>query len=173
MKAFNKTLLVAALTLVASGSVTAASDGTLGDTSTGSSVVTIIKDDAVQLSNVGDLDLGKFSSVAVDLTASDDVCVFNSTANYKVTVSSANSAFELSNGTESIPYQLTWQDDVAGTASSLSHATAMVGQFGDRSSPNCGGGTNATFEVTVASADFNSAAPGTYVDTLTLMIEPE
>ena len=173
MKALNKTLLVAALSVFSTGSVIAASDGTLGSTSTGSADVLIIKDDAVNLTNVGDLDLGQFSSVAADISASDDVCVFNSTASYRVTVTSANSAFELRNGADSIPYELTWQDSVAAAASPLVHAAAFGGQSGDRSSPTCGGSTNATFEVTVASADFNSAAPGTYSDTLTLMIEPE
>ncbi len=173
MKALNKTLLVAAISLTGSSfTAFAATDGLLAATSSGTSDVTIIKENVVQITNVADLDLGTHSSLAADMSANDDVCVFNSTAAYKVTVNSGYGVYELRDGTEAIPYTVNWK---AGTnaAVAMTHGTANTGNLGDRTSPNCGGGTNANFEVTVASADFNAALPGTYEDTITLMIEPE
>lgn len=173
MKALNKTLLVAALTLSGTSlSALAATQGTLGADSTGTSEVMIIKDNVVLLSGVADLDLGQYNSTATDLSASDDVCVFNSTATYSVTVAGNGSAFELSNGTETIPYSVLWTTSAA-PAAALTHQTALGGNLGDRTSLNCNGGTNANFEVQVSAVDFNAAVPGTYTDTLTLMIEPE
>ncbi|MFK7854964.1 MAG: hypothetical protein AB8B79_12655 [Granulosicoccus sp.] len=173
MKALNKTLLVAALTLSGTSlTAIAATQGNLGASSTGSSDVMIIKDNVVQLSGVGDLDLGQHNSTDIDLTANDDVCVFNSTATYSVTVESAGSAFELRNGAEAIPYSVLWTTSAA-PATAMTHQAALGGNVGDRTSPNCNGGTNANFAVQVSSVDFNAAVPGTYTDTLTLMIEPE
>lgn len=173
MKALNKTLLVAAITLTGSSFTSfAATDGALGETSEGTSVVTIIKENVVQISNVDDLNLGSFSSLTADMSAFDEVCVFNSTSSYSVTVDSANTAFELRNGSEAIPYAVSWTSQ-ANPAVTVAQGVGLAGNLGSRNSPNCNGGTNASFEVQVSAADFNSAIPGTYTDTLTLMIEPE
>lgn len=165
MKKF--TLAAVASVVLASGSAIAASDGTLGLTSTGTSVVTIIKENAVQISNVNDLDLGTHSSLAANAVAADDVCVFSSTTGYNLTVTSANGVFELQDGAEAIPYDLSWN------TAPVTEGGVMSGLTGDNSSLNCGGGTNAAFEVTVAAADFNGAEPGSYTDTLTLLVQPE
>lgn len=167
MRKFNISVLASSVLLVAAGSATAATQGTLDVTSTGTSVVTIIKENAVQISNVGDIDLGTQATLAADAVASDDVCVFSSTSAYNLTVTSANGAFELQNGAEAIPYGLSWD------AAPVAQGVAITGLTGDNVSLNCSGGTNATFEVTVASADFNGANPGTYTDTLTLLVQPE
>jgi spore coat protein U-like protein len=160
-------ILIAGSFLIFSGSALAATDGALGATSSGSSVVTVIKQNAVQISNVDDL---TFPSLAVmdgtNNSLDDDVCVFNSTGSYAVTVTSNNPNFELLNGTNAIGYGVTWNGVDATTGQ-------LTGLTGDSTSTNCSGGTNANFEVTVSVADFNSAAPGTYTDTLTLAIVPE
>lgn len=169
MKNLGKVVLVAALGMAATAN--AALDGTLGATSTGESDVILIKDNAVMITDVGDLDLGTHNSTATDLGASDDVCVFNSTATYNVTVTSANAAFNLVSGANTIPYSLTWADS-STVANPVVYNTAMTGLLGDRTSISCGGGTNATFAVNVAANDFNNAPPGSYADTLTLTITP-
>jgi len=53
----NFKLAVLASAMVASGSLMAAQDGNLGGTSEGESLVTIIKQNAVQITDVADLDL--------------------------------------------------------------------------------------------------------------------
>ena len=117
-----------------------------------------------------DIDLGTHPSLAADAVGSDSVCVFNSTGGYDVTVTSVN-GFELDSGTATIPYAVTWA--AGGGAAADATAGTISGLTGDSASTTCGGGTNATFEVTVAAADFNAADPGTYTDTLTLFVEPQ
>lgn len=168
----NFKLAVLASALVASGSLMAATDGTLGTTSTGESLVTIIKQNAVQITNVADLDLGTHATAAADMSANDDVCVFNSTATYSITVTSGNGGFNLSDGTNNIPYSVEWAAN-GGAAVALVDGASLGSLTGDRTSLNCGGGTNANFSATVAAADFNAAGPGTYTDVLTLLVEPE
>jgi spore coat protein U-like protein len=165
-------LTIIASALVVSGSALAASDGTLGTSSAGESIVTIIKDNAVLISDVNDIDLGAHAALAADAVESDDVCIFSSTTNYNVTIDSANGGFRLMDGTEEIPYGLTWSAN-GGTAATVADGTAITGLAGNSTSLDCASGTNATFEVTVASADFNSAVPGSYSDTLTLTVAPE
>ena len=170
MKTFKLAVLASAL--VASGSLMAApTQGTLGATSSGTSDVTIIKENAVQITGVADLDLGTHATLAADVSVNDDVCVFNSTATYSITVSSANGGFNLSDGTNNIPYSVDWSS--GGAAVALTDGALLGSLTGDRTSLNCGGSTNANFSATVAAADFNAAGPGTYTDTLTLLVKPE
>lgn len=159
-------ILLAGSALVMSGSALAATQGSLGATSSGTSLVTVVKEEAVQISNIDDINLGTHDFLAADAVGSDDVCVFNSTGNYAVTVTSASGSFELQSGTDAVAYGVTWNgaDATGGQLTDLA---------GDVNSPTCNGGTNATFEVTVAVADFNAADSGTYTDTLTLAIVPE
>lgn len=170
-----KKLKIAAIAsaLVVSGSAMAASDGTLDTTSTGTSIVTIIKQNAVQITNVNDLNLGTHAVLAADQVAADDVCVFSSTSGYNLTVTSANGAFNLQDSATAtpIPYTMSWT--TAAGSSAVGYGSAIAGLTGDNVSLDCSAGTNANFEITVSSADFNSADPGTYSDTLTLLVQPE
>ena len=170
MKTLGKVILVATVGVAASAH--AATDGNLGATSVGTSDVTLIKDEAVQITNVANLDLGTFNTVAADISASDDVCVFNSTATYNVTVDSVNGAFQLNDGgANDISYAVTWEDST-GVVIPVVYNTTIPGMVGDRTSTTCNGTDNATFAVSVSAVDFNTAAPGTYTDTLTLTIAP-
>ena len=172
-----KNLKLALVASLAAGSLSgvavAAQDGTLGLTSTGESIVTIIKQNAVQITNVADLDLGVYATLAADATANDDVCVFSSTGGYSVTLSGAGAGFALDGGAAgTIPYAVQWAAN-GGAAVPVVAGTPIVAQAGDASSLNCNGGTNANFSVAVSAALFNASAPGTYTDTLTLLVEPE
>lgn len=171
---FSKVLL-AGSALAFGGVAMAATQGTLGTDSTGTADVTVIKENAVQISDVDDIDLGSHPVLAADATGSDDVCVFNSTGSYNVTVTSANNFSLDSTAGQSIAYAVTWAEVVGGLAGPAADATngQLTGLTGDATAVDCSGGTNATFTVTVAQADFNAAAPGTYEDTLTMMVEPQ
>ncbi len=153
-------------------SVWSATDGSLGDSSEGTSVITIIKDDAVQISGVDDLEMGIRGSLTEAQSVSDDLCVFSSTGAYNLTVSSANFFFALtdSNTNTNIIYSLTWTTD---TTRAITINTALTSIIGDASSLDCSGGTNASLGVTILPANFNSADPGSYRDTVTLLIQPE
>jgi len=168
MKYFKIALVTSAI--AATGIVSAATDGNLGVDSTGTSEVTLIKQDAVQITNVGDIDLGTHATLAGNQVVDDDVCVFNSTSSYEITFTSANGAFVLEDGANSIPYTVDWSSN-GGAAADVTYNTAIGGNTGDATSLTCGGGTNANFEVTVTAADFNAANPGNYTDTLTIFVE--
>jgi len=174
MKNVKLALVASALALSFAGVAGAATQGTLGTDSTGTSDIILIKDNAVQISDVGNIDLGTESTLAADKTGSDSVCVFASTGSYHLTVSGARAAFTLEGptATDLIPYGVTWQVG-AGTPETILPGlkSVGVGYAGDATSLNCNGGTNATFAVAVDAVGFNAAAPGTYTDTLTLFVE--
>lgn len=170
MKLF-RVAMIASLTAFA-GTAIAATDGTLGLTSAGTSIINIGKQNAVQITDVDDLNLGTAGSLSATATESDSVCVFSSTGAYNITLSSANGAFILSdvNTTTDIAYSVDW---TAGTATTAVYNTAITGLVGDSTAVDCGATTNATFSVSVTAANFNAADPGNYSDTLTLLVQPE
>ena len=168
----SKLALVATLSVMV-GSVSAATDGSLGATSTGTSGVSVIKESTVQITGLADIDLGTAGFLSSDASASDDVCVFSSSGSYSVTVTSANGSFILADALTAtdIAYDLTWT--VAATPQTLVHNSASSAVVGDQTDPTCGSVPNANFEVSVPTAGFNAAEPGTYIDTLTLVVSPE
>ena len=170
MKLF-RIAMIASLTAL-TGTAIAATDGTLGSTSTGTSIINIAKQNAVQITDVDDIDLGTAGNLTATATESDSVCVFSSTGAYNITLSSTNGSFELSdtNTTTNIPYSVDW---TVGTATTAVYNTAITGLVGDSTAVDCGATTNATFSVSVTAANFNAADPGNYSDTLTLLVQPE
>lgn len=158
-----KLSLAASLVAFAGSAAAVTQDGLLDTTSTGTADVLIVKQNAVQLTDLDDLDFGAPQLVTADLTVSDDVCVFSTTGGYSVSASSPN-AFSMVAGTDTMAYDIDWNgSDI--------EAAAVTGT-GDSTSLNCGGGTNATIVVTIAEAAFNAAPPGNYVDTVTLTVSP-
>jgi len=173
MKTFKIALISAAVAASASTVAVAATDGLLDLTSTGTSIITIIKQNAVQITNVNDIDLGTHFALAADEVASDDVCVFSSTGSYDITLTSgAGPAFEMNDGGGTpLAYAVNW---TTGGTTTPAVSGAVVGTFTSTAvDPTCSGGTNANFEVTVNQADFNAAPNGTYTDTLTLVVTPQ
>lgn len=172
MTKFKLSVLVSAFLI--SGSAISATQGSLDTSSTGTSDVTIIKDNAVQISKVDDLNFGTEAMLANNAELTDDVCVFSSTGKYSITVSSSGDGFALvGTGTDPahIDYTVKWgtQALVHGGV----HGDGADGLIANATSLTCDGSTNAEFTVTVDSTSFNSAKPDTYSDTLTLMVEPE
>lgn len=170
MKLF-RIAMIASLTAM-SGSVLAATDGTLGATSTGTAIINIAKGNAVQITDLDDIDLGTQGNLTATASQSDDVCVFSSTGGYNITLTSANGAFVLSdaNTTTDIAYTVDW---TAGTTTAVTYNTAITGLIGDSTAVDCNATTNASFTVSVAAAPFNAADPGGYTDTLTMLVQPE
>ena len=179
MKNLNIALVASAVILA--GSAHAATDGAVGDAvdgSTGSSLVTIVKDNAVQISKVDDIDFGNQSTLTADAVASDQVCVFASTGGYNITASGdgVGNAFTLSaGGTSVLPYSVRWNE--GAVTSTLLPGAPATGFVGNSAAADCGGtgdaNTNASFEVTIDQTNFNMAAAGTYSGTLTLKVMPE
>lgn len=131
----------------------------------------------IRISDIADLQLGTFNGVN-DLVLGDSVCIYkNSGALYSITAAGngAGGAFTLTDGTRTVPYSVTWQDNV-GTVTLVSGvpANARGNAFTANTTCNNTGSNNATFTVRVLKADLlNALQAGTYSGVLTLMVAPQ
>lgn len=174
LKTIQAAAVAAAIAVASySGTAHAASDGSLGATSTGTVVINATIPNLAQISRLDDIALGTWSGV--DLTGFDDLCVFSSTRSYTITATSANgtgTTFRLSDGTNFIPYNVSWRDSAPATTA-LASGTASGAQATSATATNCGGSDNTRVSVTVPSAGIAAAPAGAYSDTLTLLVTPQ
>lgn len=166
-----------ALSLIAPISAMAASDGTLGTTSTGTSTISVTVPALIKITGVADLALGTWAGSGA-MTGNDDVCIYTNKAagNYRVTAtgSGGGGAFTITDGSNTIAYTAAW-NDVSGTTgqAALTSGTALNGQTGaNTSSQTCGGSQNANFYISIAEAALLAAPSGAYSGTLTMVVEP-
>lgn len=166
--------------LLAQGPAVAATQGTLGSTSTGSISIGASVPNRVQISGLTDV---AFTNQDPSLAASNaqNVCVYSntSTKGYNVTAtgSGAASAFTLSNGAATVPYSVQWagsSGQSSGTA--LVSGTALTGLTSTATNPTCSAGPASTaslvVNITAASLQGMQAATS-YTGTLTLVVAPE
>lgn len=162
------------LSILAASSVVAETDGTLGATSEGSTDVSITISDLVQVSVEQDVALTQ--TLGSDSTGATGVCIYrNSDADVDVTLTSTNPSatnqFQLSDGTNVIPYVV----DLTGTSTNATDvASASTTTVTDENnvSADCGGAFPHSVDVTVAQADLESAQAGNYSDTITILVQP-
>lgn len=160
-----------------SGSVMAATQGSLGTDSTGTLDITVDINDLVQVSNLTDLVLGTFNGGGADLSDSDTFCVYrNGAGTFDITMTGdgGSSAFTLTDGTNTVPYAVDFTNIPAASTTAMTTNVALGGQANaNTSSTTCGGTDNVSVTVTVASGDLASAPAGTYGGTLTMVVAPE
>jgi hypothetical protein len=165
--------LLLALVVVASPTAVAATDGSLGSTSSGETVVSVSVPDLVQVTVQGDIALTH--TVGSSSTGSTGLCIYrNGSSSVELTLTSANpdasNVFQMAAGTSRLPYSigLTGGDTItnftSGTAESLNGA--------DSASSTCSGSYSHSMDVTVQSSDLDAAAAGSYSDTVTILVEP-
>ncbi len=154
----------------------AATQGTVGATSTGDLDISLTVVDEVRISNLADITLGQF--LGSDLSGTSPACVFRSgTGRYEITATgdggTAGDEFALVDGANSVDYSVTYDDGSGATA--LVSGTALPGQTGgDEASNTCANtGDNGTIAVTVLAADMAGLPAGAYNGTLTLLVAPE
>ena|ERR1022692_2236002 len=178
-RVFRKLLMTAGvLTMAAFASqgANAATQGTLGATSTGTSLVSLTIAAQYQITGLTDLALGAWSGSG-NMTANNDVCVYtnDSTGNYHtlVTDSSGTSAFKVKSGANAIPYTVNW-NHVSGVVGNVAvtYGIALLVTGANTSSVTCGGLKDANYQVTFLSAALAAASAGSYSTTLTMVIEP-
>jgi len=165
-------VLVACILYFPSMNTLAASDGTLGSRSEGTSIINIIKTEAVLITKIDDLFMGSRGVLINNQVNADAVCVFSSTGSYNLVITTNNGSFQLesSQTLTDIPYSLEW---ITTYSTPVVYNNIINGLIGDRRSVDCNGTTNAIFQITVTPAAFNSAQPGNYQDTLTFLVQPE
>ena len=181
MKNFIKTTALVTGMIATSG-LMAATDGTLGVTSTGTLEIEVEVEDVVMISGLSDILISFDNTGTGDLTGSSTACIYrNGAGTYSVeaTGDGTANAFTINNGTATptvIAYTVAWDDAVAGTATSpVTVGTTLTNQSGaNTTETDCNtGGANAFVEITVPRASLAAAPSGTYNGTLTLEIAPE
>jgi hypothetical protein len=166
--------------VIAPGAAIAATQGSLGATSSGSVSISASVPNRARLTGLTDV---AFTSVDPATAASDaqDVCVWSNTATkaYTITASGSGtgSAFTLANGALTVPYSVQWNassGQTTGTA--LTAGTASASLVSAATSQNCASGvaSSASLVVGIAATDLQTME-GTvsYAGTLTLLVTPQ
>ena len=167
--------IILSSTLTAALSAEAASDGTLGATSSGQSTVTLTVADRVQISNVADIALGAYAGSG-NLVGQAGYCVYrNGGDNYSVTLTTGDGSFQVTSATasESIAFTAKLDDDSdASDGAAATYNTAVTGLVGS-SATDCGGSNNGSVEVTFAQAAMQAASSASdYTATMTILVQP-
>ena len=173
--------LIGASSLLLSPNALAATQGSLGATSTGSVTITASVPNRAQLTALSDV---SFSSVdpSTAATNSQNVCAWSNTATkgYSITAtgSGTGGAFTLASGVLSpVPYSIQWnQTSGQSSGTSLTAGTALGSLVSTATKPTCSSGpsTTASLIVTVAATDLQSMVAATsYTGTLTLLLTPQ
>ncbi len=158
--------------------VQAATQGTIGSTSTGSIGVSVTIPSLAQISKLADLTLGSWTGTGALSASNNGICVWSSTGGYSITATSANGAgsvFNVKSGSNVVAYEVQWaQTGGAASGASLNSGGALGGQTTNASSVDCSTGaqTTAGVFVSIPAANLSGKAAGTYTDTLTLLVSP-
>jgi len=154
----------------------AASDGTAGATSTGTSDVSLTINDRVQITSVADIALGAYGGSGA-MTGQSNYCVFrNGGDNYKLNLTADTGAFQVDSVAtgDSVAFTVRVDDDAdASDGEALTYgvdsAVALVGA----PTLNCGGGDNASMYVSFAEAALLAVSSANdYTATVTLLVSP-
>ena len=173
-------LAVGLLAVMADQAAQAATQGSLGSTSTGSVSISASIPSRVKISGLSDV---AFTNVDPSVNASDaqNVCVWSNTAtkgyNITATGSGAGSAFTLSNAAQTVPYTVEWSSSSGQTAgTALTSGATLNGLTSTATNSNCASGptASASLIVKIASTDLQTMQAATnYTGTLTMLVAPE
>jgi hypothetical protein len=165
---------------MANGTALAATQGSLGTTSTGSISIGASVPNRVQISGLADVSFAN-QDPATPAANAQNVCVWSntSTRGYNVTAtgSGAGSAFTLAGGASTVPYAVEWagsSGQSSGTA--LTSGAALTGLTSTATSATCasGPGSSASLIVRISTANLQTMEAATaYTGTLTLVVAPE
>ncbi|MCH8614864.1 hypothetical protein LZ016_01920 [Sphingomonas sp. SM33] len=162
------------------GTAFAATQGTLGATSTGSISIGASIPNRVQISKLADVSFTN-QDPSVNASNAQSVCVWSntSTKGYNVTATGSGTAnaFTLANGALTVPYSVEWAGSSGqSSGSALTAGTALTGLTSTATNMNCASGpaTSASLIVKISSANLQTMqAATTYTGTLTLVVAPE
>ena len=165
---------------LANGAAVAATQGSLGATSTGSISIGASVPNRVQLSGLSDVSFANQDPATAALNA-QNVCVWSNTTtkgyNVTATGSGAGSAFTLANGALTVPYSVEWagsSGQSSGTA--LTSGSSLTGLTSAATNATCSAGvsSSASLIVRIAAANLQGMQAATaYNGTLTLVVAPE
>lgn len=159
----------------------AASDGTLGTTSSGTVDVTMTIASLVQISKLSDIALGAITDTSASEAGSTQACIYTNVSGgtYTITATSSHPSsgdFRVNDGGSNyVTYTAQWSDQQDGSGSVALTSGAVLAASQENASTtslDCDGGSNARFSVTFPAGNLFAAVPGTYTDTVTLLVAP-
>ena len=166
--------------LMVNGTAFAATQGSLGTTSTGSISIGASVPNRVQISGLADVSFAN-QDPATPAANAQNVCVWSntSTRGYNVTASGsgAANAFTLAGGSSTVPYNVEWagsSGQSSGTA--LTSGSALTGLTSTATNATCSSGasSSASLIVRISTANLQTMEAATaYTGTLTLVVAPE
>lgn len=188
MKTTSKNLFYSAVaiavTTITSFDAMAATQGTVGATSTGSVDISVSKPARVRISDLNDLTLASWVTGDGDVKLTDDVCVYSTKPSGGYTIkasgSGADNAFTLANGNNTLAYSVTWNSggvgNLADTGTALVKDVTSSGLTNAATkSSTCNGpnpGPTARLIVGMTEADMDAIVDGDYTGTLTMLVSP-
>lgn len=163
-----------------SPAVYAATQGSLGATSTGSVSISASVPARARLTGLTDVSFAN-QDPAVAASSPQNVCVWSNTATKAYTItatgSGAANAFTLANGALTTPYSVQWNStsgQASGTALAAGTVSASLTSVASQQSCTSGPTSSASLIVGIATTDLQTMqASTTYTGTLTLLITPQ
>jgi hypothetical protein len=174
-------LLCAALSTASlSAQVQAASQGTLGATSTGSISVSASVPNRARISGLTDVAFTN-QDPATAASNAQNVCVWSNTVTKAYTITASGSgtggAFTLSNGTSIVPYSVGWAASANQTTGAfLTAGTASGSLTSSANNQTCASGpaASASLIVGISTVDLGTMDAGSsYTGALTLLVTPQ
>jgi hypothetical protein len=162
------------------GPAFAASQGTLGATSTGTVAISASVPSRARITGLTDVAFTN-QDPAVAASNAQNVCIWSNTATkgYTVTAtgSGAASAFTLTNGSGTVPYTVEWagsSGQTTGTALSTGTASAALTTTAVNQTCSAAPATTASLIVGISTASLGTMDAGSnYTGTLTLVVTPQ
>ncbi|GAB1266341.1 hypothetical protein NBRC116493_33220 [Aurantivibrio infirmus] len=170
--------LILPLAIASASSSWAATDGTLGATSAGTTVVSVDVPDTVQVSVEQNVNMTY--NQGVDSTGSTGICIYHrAVATAALTLSSSNqnsvggtnpTLFNMLFGGNLLPYTVALSG--ASVVGSVTSGAKMSSIAADSAQVTCNGAFPISIDVNVSTGDLESTPAGTYTDTVTVLVEP-
>jgi len=134
---------------------------------------------AVQISQLTDVGFGALTNLSADITQSQTVCAYSGalSGRYSVTASGsgAGGAFTLSNGAQTLAYEVQWNASANQTSgTNLTAGSALAGQPSSAVLPTCTLGLTPSGSLTIIlrAAALSSSYAGNFTGTLSLLLSP-
>lgn len=130
----------------------------------------------VRISKLVDANFGTITNFTTDLANSRSLCVY-STKNYQITAygSGSASAFQLSSGSRTMPYEVQWSATAGQTVgTALLAGTPLINLATSAKNASCSNNptTSASLIIILRSSNVQAAAAGNYTGTLSLLVAP-
>jgi hypothetical protein len=179
-----KVLLITLGSVIFSAPSSAAQQGTLGNSSSGSINFSVTKPPRADITNLHDMSVSSWIAGDGAVTLTNDVCVYSTRPSGSYTIratgSASGGAFGLTNGVHTMPYSVIWNaggvNNLSNTGESLTAGAVSNPQSNAATtSSTCSGnisGPTARLVVNISESNMISSPQGTYVGVLTLMVTP-